>query len=140
MILNPSQTSAPLLWTARILSGLVIAFLLIDAGMKLVPVKPVIETMQNLGFISTPDLARTLGVLLLVCTLLYAIPRTSLVGAVLLTGYLGGAMATQLRVGNPIFSHILFGGYIGVLLWAGLLLRNKNVRALVLPQNSPIPK
>ena len=140
MTLNPSQTSAPLLWTARILSGLVIAFLLIDAGMKLVPVKPVIETMQNLGFISTPDLARTLGVLLLVCTLLYAIPRTSLVGAVLLTGYLGGAMAIQLRIGNPIFSHILFGGYIGVLLWAGLLLRNKNVRALVLPQNSPIPK
>jgi len=100
--------------------------------MKLAPVKPVIETMQNLGFISTPDLARTLGALLLVCTLLYAIPRTSLVGAVLLTGYLGGAMAVQLRVGNPIFSHILFGGYIGVLLWAGLLLRNKNVRAFVL--------
>lgn len=101
--------------------------------MKLVPIQPVIETMQSLGFTSTPALARTLGVVLLVCTLLHAIPRTSLLGAVLLTGYLGGTIATQVRAGNPLFSHILFGGYTGIMLWAGLLLRNKNVRALLFP-------
>jgi len=130
---NSSQVSAPQLWTGRILSGLVIAFLFLDAGIKLVPIQPVIETMQSLGFTSTPALARTLGVLLLVCTLLHAIPRTSLLGAVLLTGYLGGAIATQLRVVNPLFSDILFGGYIGIVLWAGLLLRNKNIRAILIP-------
>lgn len=133
LINNASQISTPQLWTGRILSGIVIAFLLMDAGMKLPPVQPVIEAMQGLGFISTPTLARTLGVLLLVCTLFYAIPQTSLLGAVLLTGYLGGAIAINVRAGTPLFSHILFGGYIGVLLWAGLLLRNKKIRAAFLP-------
>lgn len=120
-------------WIGRILSGLVIAFLLMDAGMKLVPIQPVIEAMQNLGFTSSPDLARTLGAVLLVFTLLYAIPRTSLLGAVLLTGYLGGAIATHVRVGSPLFSHTLFGAYIGIMLWAGLLLRIKNIRTILLP-------
>ncbi len=130
MTTNPLQVSATQLWTGRIFSGLVIAFLLMDAGMKLVPIQPVIETMQSLGFISTPMLARTLGVLLLGCTLLYAMPRTSLLGAVLLTGYLGGAIATHVRADSPLFSHILFGGYIGIMLWAGLFLRNKKIRAV----------
>jgi hypothetical protein len=128
MTTNASQTSAPLLWTGRILSGLVIAFLLFDAGIKLVPIQPVIDTMQSLGFVSTPALARILGVLLLACTLLHAMPKTSLLGAVLLTGYLGGAMAIQLRADNPLFSHLLFGGYLGAMLWTGLLLREKKIR------------
>jgi hypothetical protein len=121
------QKSSTALWTGRILSGLVIAFLLFDAVGKLVPIKPVMEAMQYLGFKSTVELARGLGFLLLACTLLYAIPRTSLLGATLLTGFLGGAIAVHLRAGDAFFSQVLFGGYIGCLLWAGLFLRNRNV-------------
>lgn len=120
------------IWIGRILSGLVIVFLLMDAGMKLVPIQPVIEAMLNLGFTSSPALARGLGILLLVCTLLYATPRTSLLGAVLLTGYLGGAIAVHVRVGSPLFSHILFGGYIGIMLWVGLILRNRNIKEILI--------
>lgn len=121
------------LWTGRILSALVVAFLFMDAGMKLVPIKPVIDAMQGLGFESTDALARGLGVLLLACTLLYAFPSTAPLGAVLLTGYLGGAMAVQLRAGHPWFSHVLFGGYLGLALWIGLLLRHGQLRSLLLP-------
>jgi len=120
-------------WTGRVLSGLVVLFLLLDAGMKLVPLQPVIDAMQALGFSGADALARGLGVLLLACTLLYALPRTAPLGALLLTGYLGGAIAVQLRAGNPWFSHVLFGGYLGVALWAGLLLRNVALRSLLLP-------
>lgn len=119
------QPSVALRRTGRILSGLAIAFLLFDAVGKLVPVRPVMEGMQQLGFNSTPELARGLGGLLLVCTLLYAVPRTAVLGAVLLTGFLGGTIAIHLRAGNPLFSHVLFGGYVGILLWAGLWLRSK---------------
>lgn len=121
------------LWTGRILSGLVVLFLLLDAGMKLVPLQPVIDTMQALGFSGGDALARGLGVLLLACTILYAIPRTAPLGALLLTGYLGGAIAVQLRAGNPWFSHVLFGGYLGIALWAGLLLRHLPLRSLLFP-------
>ena len=122
------------LLTGRAISGLVVAFLLVDAGIKLVPLGPVNETLQALGFEPTTLLARGLGVLLLVCTLLYAVPRTALLGAVLLTGYLGGAMAIQLRAEMPVFSHLLFGAYVGVLMWAGLLLRNTTARAALFPR------
>ena len=86
-----------------------------------------------MGFNATATLARGLGVLLLVCTLLYAIPRTSLLGAVLLTGYLGGAIAINLRADSPVYSHILFGGYLGIVLWAGLLMRNSKIRSILFP-------
>jgi DoxX-like family len=125
-----APTSA-LVWLGRVLSGLAIAFLLFDGLIKLPPIQPVIDTLQALGFIPSTGLARGLGVLCLFCTALYAIPRTSLLGAILLTGYLGGAMAIQIRVGNPVFSHILFGTYVGLLLWAGLLIRNDKVRAAI---------
>ncbi|MDN5941672.1 MAG: DoxX family protein [Nitrospira sp.] len=128
-----SANPTALIWVGRIISGLVITFLLMDAAMKLVPVQPVIDTMQTLGFDSTDTLARGLGILLLVCTALYAFPKTALLGAVLLTGYLGGAVAIQLRAGNPLFSHILFGGYIGMFMWAGLLIRNGQIRSLLIP-------
>jgi hypothetical protein len=114
----------------RVLSGVVIAFLLLDACMKLVPMTPVIESMRELGFDSTVALARDLGLLLLGCTLLYALPGTAVLGAVLLTAYLGGAIALQLRVGNPVFSHLLFGLYLGVMLWTGLWLRSPVLRAV----------
>jgi hypothetical protein len=91
---------------------------------------PVIESMSELGFDSTVALARDLGLLLLGCTLLYALPGTAVLGAVLLTAYLGGAIALQLRVGNPVFSHLLFGVYLGVMLWTGLWLRSPVLRAV----------
>jgi hypothetical protein len=113
-----------------VLSGLVIAFLLMDATMKLLALPIVLETQAPLGFAGA-GVARGLGVLLLVCTLLYAAPQTAVLGAILLTGYLGGAVVTHLRVGDPLFSHILFGVYLGVFLWLGLYLRDARVRALV---------
>jgi len=113
-----------------VLSGLVIAFLLMDATMKLLALPIVLETQEPLGF-SGAGIARGLGVLLLACTLLYAVPQTAVLGAILLTGYLGGAVVTHVRVGDPLFSHILFGVYVGVLLWLGLYLRDERLRVLV---------
>jgi hypothetical protein len=113
------------------LSGVVIVFMLFDGGIKLVPLAMVIETAAELGYPATASLARGLGILGLSCTALYAIPRTSMLGAILLTGYLGGTVATHLRVGSPIFSHLLFGVYLGIMLWGGLCLRDERVRSLV---------
>ena len=114
-----------------VISGLVILFLVMDAGMKLVPIQPVFDTMKTLGWPADPALMRSLGVLTLASALLYAWPRTALIGAILLTAYLGGAVATHVRVGSPLFSHILFGVYLGLLLWGGLYLREPRLRALL---------
>ena len=122
-------TSSRAQWTGLVMSGLVVAFLLFDAAIKLVPIAPVTETMAALGY--PQGLERGLGVLTLVCTLLYAVPRTSVLGAILLTGLFGGAMATHLRVGSPLFSHLLFGLYLGLLMWGGLYLRDGRLRALI---------
>ncbi|MES2042398.1 MAG: DoxX family protein [Pseudomonadota bacterium] len=118
------------------MSGLVIAFMLLDGVMKLVPMDVVIKSTAELGYPPSIALARGLGVVGLVCTLLYAVPRTAVLGAILLTAYMGGAVATHVRVGNPLFTHILFGVYLAVLLWGGLFLRDPRVRAL-LPLVSP---
>jgi len=126
-------------WSVRagwLLSGLVIAFLLLDAGMKLVPLGMVVTTTAALGYPPSPALIRGLGALALACTALYAYPRTALLGAILLTGYMGGAIASHLRLGNPLFSHILFGGYLGALAWGGLYLRDARLRALM-PWRTP---
>ena len=122
-------TSSRAQWTGLVMSGLVVAFLLFDAAIKLVPMSIVTETMTALGY--PPGLERGLGVLTLVCTLLYAVPRTSVLGAILLTGLFGGAMATHLRVGSPLVSHLLFGLYLGLLMWGGLYLRDARLRALI---------
>ena len=135
MPFDTARSAALQRWTGRALSGLVIAFLGMDAVIKLVPIQPVIDTMRTLGFQATPTLARGLGVLLLACTLLYAIPRTALLGAVLLTGYLGGAIAIHLRADSPLFTHVLFGAYLGLMLWAGLLLRDRQALALLLSRH-----
>lgn len=110
---------------------LVVAFLAFDGAIKLVPLDVVTETLAVLGYPADVGLARLLGVLTLLCALLYAIPRTSVLGAILLTGYLGGAMATHLRADSPLFTHLLFGFYLGVIAWAGLWLRDRRVRALI---------
>jgi hypothetical protein len=117
------------LWTGRVLSGLVIAFLLLDSAMKLLALPIVGETMVALGWPGDAGTARLLGVLTLGSALLYAVPRTALLGAILLTAYLGGAVATHVRVGSPLFSHVLFGVYIGIAAWGGLWLRDPRLRA-----------
>lgn len=118
-------------WAGWAVSGLVIAFLLLDAVMKLLALPVVLEASAGLGLSATADTARGLGIVLLVCTLLYAAPRTSVLGAIVLTGYLGGSAATHWRVGNPLFTHLLFGVYIGVFAWGGLWLRDASLRKLI---------
>jgi hypothetical protein len=114
-----------LVWTGRVLTGLVVAFLLFDGGVKLIPIEPVLEAMHRLGY--PAELARHLGVVLVSCTALHAIPRTRLLGALLLTAYLGGATATHVRIGDPFWFPIV----MGVMLWAGLCLREPRLRALL---------
>ena len=126
-----TPVSKPALWTGRILSGLVIAFLMLDGAIKLVPWPVVTDTMDKMGYGSSETLARSLGVITIACTAMYAIPSTSILGAILLTGYLGGAMASHLRIGSPLFTHTLFGLYLGVMVWAGLWLRDRNLRTLI---------
>ena len=112
-----------------IISALPVLFLLFDAGAKIVKVAPAVEGSTQLGY--PESVIAGIGVTLLVCTILCAIPRTSILGAILLTGYLGGAVATHVRVGNPLFSHVLFPVYVGVLIWGGLCLREERLRALL---------
>jgi DoxX-like family len=124
----PGNTS---LRTGRAFTGLVILFFVLDAATKLPPLQPVIDTMGQLGWPADAATARGLGVLMIASIVLYAYPPTALLGAILITGYLGGAVATHVRIGSPIFSHTLFGVYVGVLAWAGLWLRNPHLRALL---------
>jgi hypothetical protein len=119
------------LWTGRVLSGLVVLFLTVDGVIKLVPIQPVIDSLRELGYPTSVSFARFIGMVTLVGTALYAWPRTSLLGAVLLTGLMGGAIATHLRLDHPLFSHTLFGVYLGLLLWAGLWLRDEHLRRLM---------
>jgi hypothetical protein len=125
------KTSDKTLWTGRILSGLVVLFLLVDAGFKLIkPLPaPAVQAFAQLGY--RVELAAGIGILLLSCVALYLIPRMSVLGAILLTGYLGGAVASHVRVGDPWFSHALFPVYIGLLIWGGLYLRDQRLRALI---------
>jgi hypothetical protein len=120
-------TSEKARWIGYLLSGLVVLFLLFDSIIKFVKPAPVVEAFAHLGW--PISLAET--IILLVCVVLYAIPRTSVLGAILLTGYLGGAVATHLRADDPLFSHVLFPTYMGALLWLGLYLRDERLRALV---------
>ena len=123
------RVSRKRLWAGRILSALPVLFLLMDGIMKLVKPEPVVKATIELGY--PEGLIMALGVVLLVCVVLYVIPRTAVLGAILLTGYFGGAIATQTRVGNPLFSHILFPVYLAALIWGGLFLRDARLRALI---------
>jgi hypothetical protein len=130
-IAETAPVRRPTLWMGRLLSGLVILFMLFDGLIKLVPWPIVTETMDRIGYGSSETLARSLGVISIVCTVLYTIPPTSILGAILLTGYLGGAMASHVRIGSPLFTHVLFGFYLGLMLWGGLWLRDAKLRALL---------
>jgi hypothetical protein len=118
-------------WVGRALSGLVILFLTMDAAMKIAALPIVAETAPTIGWTADPGFWQAIGLLLLAIIALYAWPRTAVLGAVLLTGYLGGAVATHLRVGDPLFSHVLYGVYLGIALWGGLWLRDGRLRALL---------
>jgi len=118
-------------WIRRTLSALVILFLAMDAGMKIAALPIVTESAVMIGWTANPGFWRAMGLLLLAITALYAWPRTAILGAILLTGFLGGAVATHLRMGDPVFSHTLFGVYLGIALWGGLWLRDARVRNLL---------
>jgi hypothetical protein len=123
----PSKRSVITGW---ILSGLAILFLLFDAVGKLMKPDMVVEATVKLGY---PESVITgLGTVLLISTILYIIPRVSFIGALLLTGYLGGAVATHVRVEDPLFSHTFFPVYVAIFIWGGLYLRNKKLREIVL--------
>jgi len=128
-----SSVSKGMFWAGWVLSALPALFLLVDGAMKLVKPDVVVKTTVELGYAETVILP--LGVVLLACTILYLIPRTAVLGAVLLTGYLGGAVATHVRAGQGPFE-ILFPVLFGVLLWGGLVLRDARLRAL-LPLRNP---
>ena len=126
---SPGPTSTKSVWAGRIISGLITAFMIFDAVIHLMKPEPVVEGFAKLNF--PLRLAVPLGIVELFCILLYVIPSTSILGAILLTGYLGGAVAIQLPTGNPFFGEILFPVYIGVFLWGGIYLRDARLRALI---------
>ena len=127
--MQPVTQTAPVskktLWAGYIMSALPVLILLLSAAMKFANPPPVAEGFKHLGL--PESFALGLGVLELSCTLLYIIPRTSVLGAILLTGYLGGAILAHLRVGDPFFGPVIFG----VLIWGGLFLRDPRLRALI---------
>jgi hypothetical protein len=123
--------SSAALWTGRVMSALVVLFLIFDATIKLIPIQPVIDSMNELGYPATVGLARGIGIVTAICIVLYVWPRTAVLGAILMTGLFGGAIASHLRIGSPVFSHLLFGVYLGLLAWGGLWLRDPRVRALM---------
>lgn len=125
---HSSSTGNRSRWIGRGMKALVVLFLCFDAVIKIMFVPNMPEAAAGIGWDAAK--APLLGVILLASTLLYAVPRTSFLGAVLLTGYLGGAVATHMRVDSPLFTHVLFGIYLGLFMWGGLWLRDPRLRSL----------
>jgi len=128
MSLHEAPVSKGTLWAGRVATALPALFLLIDAGAKLLKPAPVIEATTQLGYAENTIVP--LGIVLVVCTILYLIPKTSVLGAILVTGFLGGAVATHVRAGTGAFP-VVFPVILGGLLWLGLYLRNPSLRLLV---------
>jgi DoxX-like family len=122
------------IWTGTIISAIAVLFLLFDSVGKLLKVQPVIDGTARLGY--SEGAIQPIGVILLICVVAYLIPRTAILGAVLLTGYMGGAIATHVRVGSPLLTHELFPVYVAALFWSGLFLRDERLR-LVLRRPTP---
>jgi hypothetical protein len=116
-------------WTGWAMSGLMIAFLLFDSVSKLALERHVVEAAMKIGY--PVEALQPLGVICLVCTILYAVPRTAVLGAILLTGYLGGAIGSKVRIEDPLFGSVLFGLYFGLLVWGGLYLRDGQLRGVI---------
>ena len=127
--MGSADVSAVALWSGRILTAIASIFLLVDAMGKIMKVQQVVEGTQNLGY--PESIVQGLGILLLACTAVYLFPRTTVVGAVLLTGYLGGAVATHVRVSSPWLTHVLFPVYLAAFIWGGLLLRLPRVASVI---------
>ena len=125
--METTSISKSRLWTGRIMSGIVILFMLFDSIFKFVGPEEILKASNDqLGYGAHP--LPVMAILALIATILYVIPATSVLGAVLLTGYFGGAIATHVRVDNPLFSHVLFPVYLAILMWGGLWLRDQRVR------------
>src|SRR5436190_420774 len=124
-----APSSKAMLWTGYVLSALPVLALLVSGIMKFVKPEALVKEFARLGW--PENLALPVGAVEITCAILYVIPQTSVLGAILLTGYLGGATATHVRVGDPLFSHVLFPVYLGILIWLGLYLRDVRLRALV---------
>ncbi|MBV9511255.1 MAG: DoxX family protein [Caulobacteraceae bacterium] len=118
-----------MIWAGWAMSGLMIVFMLFDSIAKLALERHVIAATTEIGY--PEHVIRPLGAIAFVCTLLYAVPRTAIFGAILLTAYLGGAVASKVRIDDPLFSSTLFGVYFGVLIWGGLYLRDPQLRAMI---------
>ncbi|MGH7503913.1 MAG: DoxX family protein [Longimicrobiales bacterium] len=131
---RPGSISNRALWAGRIASAFAVLFLLFDSVIKLMQIDAVAESLAQLGY--PVSIAFAIGALEFVCIAVYVVPRTSVLGAILLTGYLGGAVASHLRIGSPFFTHTFFPFYIGLAVWGGLLLRDARLRALV-PLRTP---
>lgn len=129
--MTESENTAPKVskpWAGYIITGIVTAFLLMDAVVKFIQPSGIEENVLPLGY--TMEQMIPVGIVLLACLIIYLIPQTAVLGAILLTGYLGGAVATHFRVGSPVFSHLLFPVYIGILVWIGIFLREPRLRSL----------
>jgi hypothetical protein len=125
---DPASVSKARRRTGIVLSSLAVAFLLFDAVMKIAKAEPVLEATQKLGY--PESTARPLGIVLLGCVALYVVRRTAVLGAALLTAFLGGAIATHVRVEDPLFSHTLFPIYVAAFVWGGLYLRDARLRSI----------
>lgn len=124
-----TQTPKWMLWTGRVLTGLFSLFLLMDASMKVIKADVVVQTTAKMQL--PENMIVPIGVIELVCLALYLWPRTAVLGAVLFTGVMGGAISAHWRLGDPLFSHVLFGVYLGCIMWAGLWLRDARVRSIL---------
>lgn len=130
----PAAPGTTARWSGRVLTALPVLFLAFDGVTELLAVQPVMDAMAQLGF--PPAQASAIGSLLLACLALYVVPRTALLGAVLLTAYLGGAVAAHVRVGSPLATHTLFPVHVALMPWGGLYLRDPRLRALPFPPRS----
>ncbi len=120
------------IWTGRVLSSLAVLFLAMDATMKVLQVPAAIEGTQKVGY--PAGVVFPLGIVQFACLAAYLVPRTRILGAILWTGYLGGAVATHVRLGNPLFTHVLAPVYVAIFLWGGLCLRDGRLRSVVCGQ------
>ena len=123
---SPTAISRPSIWTGRAVTGIISVLLAMDASLKVFMLKPAIEATAQLGY--PTYIVFPLGLIELISLVLYLVPRTSMLGAVLWTGYLGGAVATHVRLGNPLFTHTLSPIYVAIMLWGGLWLRDRRLR------------
>ncbi|MES2340488.1 MAG: DoxX family protein [Pseudomonadota bacterium] len=127
--MSVETTPKAMLWTGRVLTGLFAAFMVMDTGIKLVGLPVVAQTLVQLGY--PPEQGLVIGIIEAVCLALYLWPRTAVLGAVLFTAVMGGAVASHMRLKDPLVSHTLFGVWLGLIMWGGLWLRDPRLRAII---------